>query len=232
MSRVGRIVVPGFPHHVTQRGNRQADVFTVDEDREAYLRFLKKYSERHGLNVWAYCLMTNHIHLVVVPEREKSLGLVLRDVHTVYAMRFNTRANLSGHVWQGRFHSCPMDGSHLWAAVRYVERNPVRAGLVQRAEEYQWSSAAAHCGLLHDIVLANDFPPAGVIDDWKEWLSGREDDVSVNDIRRLTHTGRPCGSPEFITQLENLLKRTLGPKKRGRKTTSDKQKIPNVGYLL
>lgn len=130
MSRIARIVVPGFAHHVTQRGNRRADVFETDDDRHAYLRFLKQYADKHGLAVWAFCLMTNHVHLVVVPEREDSLAKALRDAHTVYAMRFNTRTRLSGHVWQGRFYSCPMDESHLWAAVRYVERNPVRAGTV------------------------------------------------------------------------------------------------------
>jgi REP element-mobilizing transposase RayT len=147
MSRVARIVVPGYPHHVTQRGNRRADVFETDDDRHAYLRFLKKYGERHGLDIWAYCLMTNHIHLVAVPEREESLARALRDAHTVYAMRFNTRTQMSGHVWQGRFYSCVLDESHLWAAVRYVERNPVRAGMVDRAEDHPWSSARAHCGL-------------------------------------------------------------------------------------
>ncbi len=146
MSRVARIVVPGFPHHVTQRGNRRADVFEVDADYEAYLRFLKEYADRRGLAIWAYCLMTNHVHLVVVPEREESLGQALRDTHTVYAMHFNGRTDLSGHVWQGRFFSSPLDETYLWAAVRYVERNPVRAGMVERAEAYRWSSAQAHCG--------------------------------------------------------------------------------------
>jgi len=222
MSRVARIVVPGYPHHVTQRGNRHGDVFDSDADREAYLRFLQEYSERHRLAVWAYCLMTNHIHLVVVPEREESLGLALHDAHTAYGMYFNTRTHLSGHIWQGRFHSCPMDESHLWAAVRYVERNPVRAGLVERAEEYQWSSAAAHCGLRQDALLANGFPSAGVIDNWRDWLSGREEGAIVDTIRQKTHTGRPCGSPAFVEHLENLLNRVLSPQKRGRKTKPDK----------
>jgi len=139
--------VPGYPHHVTQRGNRRADVFETEDDRHAYLRFLKKYGQRHGLDIWAYCLMTNHIHLVAVPEREESLARALRDAHTVYAMRVNTRTQQSGHVWQGRFYSCVLDEWHLWAAVRYVERNPVRAGMVDRAEDHPWSSARAHCGL-------------------------------------------------------------------------------------
>ena len=108
MNRVARIVVPGFPHHVTQRGNRRANVFETDADNEAYLRFLKKYADKRGLSIWAYCLMANHIHLVVVPQREESLGQALRDAHTVYAMYFNSRTQLSGHVWQGRFFSCPL----------------------------------------------------------------------------------------------------------------------------
>jgi putative transposase len=217
MSRVARVVVPGFPHHVTQRGNRRSDVFEVDADREAYLRFLKKYAARHGLAVWAYCLMNNHVHLVVVPTREESLGLALRDTHTVYAMYFNARTELDGHLWQGRFYSCPMDDSHLWAAVRYVERNPVRAGLVDRSEDYRWSSAAAHCGLQRDPLLSGDFPPAGVVENWSEWLSDKEDAAIVGRIRTQTHTGRPCGSATFFEQIEGLLQRDLQPNKRGRK---------------
>jgi len=229
MSRVARVVIPGFPHHVTQRGNRRAEVFEVDADREVYLRFVKQYSERHGLAVLAYCLMSNHVHLVVVPTRETSLSLALRDAHTVYAMYFNTRTKLSGHVWQGRFHSCPMDESHLWAAVRYVERNPVRAGLVAQAEAYPWSSAAAHCGLRHDPLLSRDFPPAGVIDDWQAWLSEGEDERAVNLIRTHTHTGRPCGSHAFVEQLEQLLQRVLRPNKRGRKAKPKDVRDPESG---
>ena len=217
MGRVARVVVPGYPHHVTQRGNRRSEVFEVDEDREAYLRFLKKYADRQGLAVWAYCLMGNHIHLVAVPEREESLGRALRDAHTVYAMHFNGRTGLSGHVWQGRFFSCPLDEMHLWAAVRYVERNPVRAGMVGRAEEYAWSSAATHCGLRREVLLSNEFPRPGVIENWAEWLAQGEDEESTERIRRQTLTGRPCGSAQFLTQLEGLVRRTLGPRKRGRK---------------
>ncbi|MCD6287707.1 MAG: transposase [Candidatus Hydrogenedentes bacterium] len=109
---MARIVVPGFPHHVTQRGNRRADIFERGGDREAYLRFLKKCCDKRGLSVWAYCLMSNHVHPVVVPGRESSLSEGLRDAHTVYAMYFNSRTQMSGHVWQGRFFSCPLDDSH------------------------------------------------------------------------------------------------------------------------
>ena len=217
MSRVARVVVRGFPHHVTQRGNRREDIFETGADREAYLRFLKTYCAKRGLSVWAYCLMSNHIHLVVIPQEEASLGTALRDTHTVYAMYFNSRTGLSGHVWQGRFFSCPLDESHHWAAVRYVERNPVRAGMVARAEEYPWSSAAAHCGRRDTGVLSTEFPPSGVIEDWSEWLNaGCDEDEAYAYIRRQTRTGRPCGSSKFLDRLEALLARSLRPKKGGR----------------
>lgn len=219
MSRVARVVVPGFPHHVTQRGNRRADVFETNADREAYLRFLREYSAKRGLSVWAYCLMSNHIHLVAVPEQEASLGESLRDAHTVYAMYFNSRTDLSGHVWQGRFYSCVLDDGHLWAAVRYVETNPVRAGMTERAEDYPWSSAAAHCGLRRDPVLSPSLPLIDDIPDWRAWLREpfEADEEAFTDIRRHTHTGRPCGGAAFLDRLENLVGRPLRPKPRGPK---------------
>ena len=225
MSRVARIVVPGFPHHITQRGNRKADIFETDEDRLAYLCFLKKYAAQYNLSVYAYCLMANHIHLVAVPGDELTLGKALRDAHTVYAMYFNTRTVFSGHVWQGRFFSCPLDEAHLWAAVRYVERNPVKAGLVERAEQYRWSSAAAHCGLFTDELLSTDFPPPGIVEDWSAWLA-QPDEESVTDyIRQQTQTGRPCGNESFLDQVEALLNRTVRRKKPGRKPRKQQQKV-------
>ncbi|HPG66693.1 MAG TPA: transposase [Candidatus Hydrogenedentes bacterium] len=204
---------------------------TRHQDREAYLGLLQGCCSKRGLSVWAYCLMSNHVHLVVVPETEASLSEALRDTHTVYAMYFNARTEMSGHGWQGRFFSSPLDESYLWAAVRYVELNPVRARMVDRAEAYRWSSAAAHCGLRHDGVLSPDFPPPGVIDDWTHWLHeplANEERIHTS-IHRNTHTGRPCGSPTFIEKLEQLLGRRLtrrppGPKPgtKYRKSAKDK----------
>jgi putative transposase len=219
MSRVTRVVVPGFPHHVTQRGNRRADVFVTDADREAYLHFLRTYSQKRGLSVWAYCLMSNHVHLVVVPAREKSLSEGLRDAHTVYAMNFNERTQLSGHVWQGRFHSCVLDNAHLWAAVRYVELNPVRAGMAERAQDYPWSSAAAHCGLRRDPLLSPGLPLVDAIPDWPDWLNEpiENEPEMHHTIRTHTHTGRPCGSPDFVARLESLIGHPLRPRTHGPK---------------
>jgi putative transposase len=219
MSRVARIVIPGMPHHVTQRGNRRADVFLCDADRHTYLRYLATYARKRGLAIWAYCLMSNHVHLVVVPEREEALGKGLRDAHTVYAIYFNGRTRLSGHVWQGRFYSTVLDDAHLWAAVRYVENNPVRAGMVEHAEAYPWSSAPAHCAGTADSLLAPGLPLLEGISNWRAWLAApfEGEEERYDHIRRHTHTGRPCGSETFLQRLEDLTGRALRPKPRGPK---------------
>src|SRR5882672_3875733 len=158
MPRSHRITLPGFPHHVTQRGNRRANVFLDDSDRHIYLKMLVKRCIEYSLRIWAYCLMDNHVHLIAVPDREDSLSLALQQLHSGYATYFNLRHSKSGHLWQGRFKCAVMDSAHLWNGVRYVERNPVRAGIVARAQDYTWSSAASHCGLRADRILSNDLP--------------------------------------------------------------------------
>ena len=222
MARISRIVIPGLPHHVTQRGNRRCDVFFEVKDRQHYLSLFRKYAAEYGVEVWAYCLMSNHVHFVLVPEKPDSLSDALRDAHTAYALRFNLQNCLSGHRWQGRFFSCVLDDAHLWAAVHYVERNPVRAGMVARAEEYLWSSAASHCGLRPDELLSPRFPPAHRLENWSEWLNG-EEPTEIKAIRRQTHTGRPCGSPDFLVDLESRCNRQLTPGKRGRKRLPTEQ---------
>jgi putative transposase len=215
--RLARIVAPGFPHHITQRGNRRAAVFTGTKDYLFYLSMLLVYSSRHHLKIWAYCLMPNHIHLVAVPDKEASLSCTLRDTHQIYARYFNEKTGAGGHLWQGRFYSTVMDEAHLWAAVRYIERNPVRASLTENPAQYRWSSAAAHCGLRKDALLSPDFPPLNAVNDWKHWLS-EENSKEVEIIRERTKTGRPSGSDPFVEKLESLLKRDLKLKKRGRKS--------------
>jgi putative transposase len=144
MPRIARVVVPGCPHHVTQRGNRREDVFFADEDRRVYLSLLGQYAVKHGLAVQAYCLMTDHVHLVVVPKTSRSLSGALKPLHTRYTQHVNRRAAVSGRLWQGRFYSCPLDEQHVWTAVRYVERNPVRAGMVTKACGNRGASPFSH----------------------------------------------------------------------------------------
>ncbi|HLX60526.1 MAG TPA: transposase [Planctomycetota bacterium] len=222
MARLARIVIPGVPHHVTQRGNRRMNVFDDDSSRLLYLSFFDRYRKAHGVDVWAYCLMSNHVHWIVVPRHEHSLARCFRDTHTAYAAAVNKRRAESGHLWQGRFFSCPLDEPHVWAAVRYVERNPVRARIVRQAENYAWSSAAAHCGQCEDPMLSAEFPPRGVLKDWSEFLKS-EDDAQTDEIRRNTHTGRPCGGTEFAERLEKMLGRVLQPQRAGRKKKTVQQ---------
>jgi len=219
MPRHARFVHPGVPHHVTQRGNRRGQVFFTEADYRTYLRWLCGYAGVHGVEVLAYCLMSNHVHLVVVPANKDSLQLTLRHLHMRYAQCLNRRKDWMGHVWQGRYFASVLDEPHFWAAVRYVERNPVRAGMVGRAEDYRWSSARAHCGLCPDSVLSTGnrwqrlFAGIG---DWSAWLAAGDDPQRLDELRVHTSKGLPCGSPEFIESLEAGAGRTLRPRPRGR----------------
>ena len=194
MPRLRRTVFAGIPHHITQRGNRREEVFFTDDDRLAYLDWLKDYCDKHGVEILAYCLMTNHLHLVAIPDTEEGLQRVLKPLHMRYAQRVNRLRGWKGHVWQGRFFSSPLDESYLWAAIRYVERNPVRAHMVATAEDYRWSSAAAHCGLREDQLLSRR--PAWrrqrqQIRDWSSWLAEGDEAQLLAVLRRNGEKGLP-----------------------------------------
>ena len=145
MARTARVVVPGIAHHITQRGVRRLPVFVDDHDRTLYSKILLRSCLRYALRIRAYCWMTNHIHEIAVPQRADSLANVFRHAHSIYALHFNRKYRFSGHLWQDRFYSCALDEPHMWAAIRYVELNPVRAGLTSKAADYPWSSALPHC---------------------------------------------------------------------------------------
>jgi putative transposase len=218
MARIARVIAEGVPHHVTQRGNARRPVFQSDADRLVYVHLLHQYSLLHSCSLLGYCLMSNHVHLVAVPARADSLPVWLRDTHGRYATYLNARQAASGHVWQGRYFSCLLDGTHLWAALRYVERNPVRAAMVTQAHAYPWSSAAAHCATAADAKALLDlglwqaeWTPAS----WRSFLDDAAE-PEADQIRQYTHTGRPLGSEDFVKQMERQLCRTLAPQKGGR----------------
>lgn len=213
--RPPRVVIPGCPHHLLQRGNRKANVFNDDSDRLVYLRLLRDAAELYRVFIWAYALMCNHVHDIAVPETEKSLGRMIKDAHGEYSKYFNTKYGLVGHAWQARFKSFPMEPGHCYNAIRYVERNPVRAGIVERAEDYLWSSAAAHCGLRDDSVLSGDCSLVGEIENWSEWLHAKNPEGVDDLIRQHTRIGRVLGSNEFIIGAERQTGRKLRPQKRG-----------------
>ena len=216
MPRIARVVVPDCPHHITQRGNRRENVFCSEDDRLSFLGLLGEYAARHGLRIDAYCLMNNHIHLVARPEKKCSLERTLKPVFLRYAQHVNRRHKWGGRVWQGRFFSCPLDDDHFWTAMRYVERNPVRARLVKAAEDYRWSSAACHCGMRTDGLLTAPEQLMARMQNWSRWLRAPEDKGGVQTIRLQTRTGRPAGKASFVGRLEKLLGRSLQPLPVGR----------------
>ncbi|MEW6358204.1 MAG: transposase [Planctomycetota bacterium] len=215
MARIARVVVSGYPHHVTQRGVRSMAIFRDDEDRRAYLRFMAEQTDRFGVEVLAWCLMTNHVHLIAVPSDEAGLARGIGEGHKRFTRMRNFRDGVRGYLFQGRFGSCVMDEAHAVAGVRYVERNPVRARLVRKAWRYRWSSAAYHAGerATDPLVKERDLWDLG--GDWKSFLE-EEDEESNAALRLSTRTGRPYGEEDFVTLLEELTGRMLRRGKPGR----------------
>jgi putative transposase len=219
MARLARVVVPGLAHHLTQRGNRRQRTFFSD-DYALYRRLLAASCRRFGIAVWAYCLMPNHVHLIVVPNSTESLRPGIGDAHRRYSRHVNFREGWRGYLWQGRFGSFPLEGAHLLTAARYVELNPVRARLVARAEDWPWSSARAHLAGADD-ELACVAPLGQTIGNWQEFLTVEPADAGLATIRRHQRTGRPLGDDAFVDRLEARLARKLRPGKPGPKPASD-----------
>lgn len=219
MPRRKRIVIPGLPHHVTQRGGRRQDVFFTNEDRRFYLKLLKDNAKRHGALILSYCLMTNHVHHLVVPLQRDSLRWTFQQTHKRYADMINGRQGWSGHLWQQRFYSSPVDDDYLWTTLRYIARNPVEAGLCRHPAEYEWSSAAAHCALREDIVLTNEETWVSRLRtrrDWIEWLSENDSKERLALLRSRTARDLPTGSEAFLNRLEQTYGVKAHPPKLGR----------------
>jgi len=216
MARIARIVVPGHPHHIIQRGNRRQKVFFSDSDRKTYLEYLRIYAKSAGIHFWAYCLMDNHVHLIAVPDREKSFADGFSEAHCRYTRMVNFRERWRGYLWEGRFKSYTLSEPHLYTAVRYVERNPVRAKIVEDAWEYPWSSAKAHALKEIDVLLDSSFLMPE-IKDWKYFLSEDDEPANVTLLQKHANTGRPLGNKEFIDSLEVLTGKTIHKQKPGPK---------------
>jgi putative transposase len=209
MPRIARIVVPDCPYHVTHRGNHKEAIFFGSGTQQLYLARLRAYAARYGMEVWAYCLMPNHVHLIVVGRHNDSLARAIGNTHREYSRRVNQERGWTGHLWANRFHSTALDESHLWNAVRYVESNPTRAGLVASSVDYRWSSARAHAGLRSDPLLAAGRPFPGSIAGWPDWLDAGADCREYDALRKNTTTGRPTGSREFVDRLARELARSI-----------------------
>ncbi|QNA82918.1 transposase [Sphingomonas sp. So64.6b] len=215
MARLARIVLPGIPHHVTQRGNRRERVFFEDGDYALYLDLLAEAAERSRVSIWGYCLMPNHVHIIAVPSDEDGLRRTFRYVHRHYTGYINARLRVTGHLWQGRFSSVAMDEAHLVSALRYVTLNPVRAKLTERAEDWRWSSAGAHIAGESDHFV--DVAPAlDRVGDFTTFLGAAFDDaMGYAALRKAESIGRPVGSKEWLADMEERSGLTLAPRKRG-----------------
>ncbi|MBT7952847.1 MAG: transposase [Gammaproteobacteria bacterium] len=216
MARMARVVVPYYPHHVTQRGNRRQQTFFSEEDHKVYLELLAKAKDMSDVEVLAYCLMPNHVHLVVVPRRDDSLASFFSEAHRRYTRRINFREGWRGHLWQERFHSFVMDEQYLLATVRYIELNPVRARLCDRPEEWTWSSVHAHLAGKDDMLVSVK-PMLERINNWQNFLATYESSEELTTIRRHSRTGRPAGNEGFLDKLEAMTGRSFRRAKTGPK---------------
>ena len=218
MARRARMIVPGAPHHVTQRGNRREPIFLEPGDEAIYLDLLSARLERHGVACWAYCLMPNHVHLILTPSDETGLARAVGEAHRRYTAFVGARGRWTGHLFQSRFNSVAMDEDHLIAAFRYVALNPVKAGLAKAAADWPWSSAAAHLAgqsTRHVVVE----PALSRIGDFAAFIGARDPGVEARwgEVLKAEGIGRPVGAQDWVRELERRLGQDFSPRKRGRK---------------
>jgi putative transposase len=229
MARLARIVVPGRSHHVTQRGNRREPIFFEDGDQAIYLDLLREQTAKHEVQVLAYCLMPNHVHLILVPANAESLGLAVGETHRRYTNFINARGRWTGHLFQSRFSSVVLDNDHFVSAVRYVSLNPVRARLVGSAEQWPWSSVRAHLAGKDDSLVR----VRTVLDRIPHFQALLEasatDDFTA--LRRAESTGRPLGNPDFVADLEQLLGRPIAKRAPGRKPNTELNQTNQLALL-
>lgn len=216
MARLARVILPGLPHHVTQRGNGRQQTFFRDADYALYRDLLREHCTKAGVSVWSWVLMPNHVHLVLVPSDEDGLRRALAPVHRAYAGCIHERMQRTGHFWQGRFGCVPMDEAHAQAAIVYGLMNPVRAGLVKRAIDWRWSSVHAllerKSDQLTDIAAVSERLP-----DLAARLAAGEEAEASERLRRAESVGRPLGDAAFMAAIEGMVGRQLAPARRGRK---------------
>jgi len=216
MPRIARVIVPGFPHHIIQRGNRRQKVFFNETDYSEYLKLLSNYSQRFKVDILAYCLMPNHVHLIATPHQDGSLAQAIGETHRNYTRFINFRENWRGYLWQGRFSSYILDERYLLAATRYILLNPVKAKITKNPWDYTWSSAKHHIMKTNNSLLKNSLLRE-LINDWKDFLNITPSNEDIRLFQLHERTGRPLGDTAFIEKLESLLKRNLKKKRAGRK---------------
>ncbi|PLY07025.1 MAG: transposase [Arcobacter sp.] len=213
MARIKRILIPNTPHHVTQRGVRSMNIFFKEEDYIYYKKLLLEQCKMHKLKVLSYCLMTNHVHLIVVPKNKESLSKAIGETHRLYTRKINFEQKVKGHLFQERFYSTPLDEKHFLYALRYVEQNPVKAYMVKYPWEYKYSSVRYRLNQISEDKLLSSYEAIDNIENYKEFL---EEDTKIKLIKEKTRTGKPCGDEEFYDKIELLTGINYKNKKAGR----------------
>ncbi len=217
MSRIARLVGTGYPHHVIQRGNNREKVFLDEEDFQKYISLLEKYSSEKEASILAYCLMTNHVHLLIKPLKEDSLYKMMQGITLCYTQYFNRKYFRTGRLWECRYHSCIIDGDkYLWSVSRYIEKNPVRAKMVKKAEEYIYSSARTHITGEANSLLKEQLFAEGEMTEYKLLMKSKEREEEFEEIRTMTRVGKPLGGDDFIAELSENLGRSLIFRPKGR----------------
>ncbi len=217
MARIARLVAPGCPHHVTQRGNRRETIFFGDDDYRLYLDLLGERCRKAGVELWSYCLMPNHVHLILTPATPEGPGRALGETHRRYASVINARLRVTGHLFQSRYGSVAMDEQHLMAAARYVALNPVRARLVARAEDWRWSSVRAHLSGEDNGVVMTTPLLERCAGRFADLIDAPPDAARIAALRAAETIGRPLGSASFLDRIVTLTGRDPRPAKRGPK---------------
>jgi putative transposase len=216
MSRQARIVVPGELFHLTQRGNYRQRIFEDDIDRAYYLKLFEEYKNKYSLELFAFCLMENHVHFIVKPLQEHSMAQAICRCHQRYSYYLHKKRKINGHLWQERFYSCLLYGEHIVHAIRYVERNPVRAKMVSQPWDYKWSSTRAHLGVEYKIISLSDCSDYVGDVNWRDFIGQPEQEDQIHQIRKNTFQGLVMGTQEQINNLELKLGRSIQPKSKGR----------------
>ena len=209
MARMARIVAPHTPHHVTQRGNRRQRTFFSDADYLRYLQLAAEWCEKAEVECWGYCLMPNHVHLILTPKSADGLRAAMSPLHWRYTFEVNKRERWTGYLWQGRFASYPMDEGYFVQASRYVGLNPVRAGLVARAEDWPWSSVRAHLAGKDDLLVRAAPLLRFVRRDVADFFETDVAQDALKKLRRASTSGRPLGGAEWLKALETVSGRAL-----------------------
>lgn len=224
MPRQPRLVVPEYPHHVILRGNNKSAIFYNDTNRRFFIECLKETKEKTKSTIYAYCLMINHVHLLIVPSTEKSLGNMIQSLGRRYVQYINKLHKRTGTLWEGRFKSSLVSkDEYLLTCSRYVELNPVRAKMVKHPKDFPWSSYNFKAEGKQDELLDNDPVYMGLgktpkerQTNYKEWIERSVPDEELSLIRNTTHKGGIFGNKEFSEEIAKLVGKDVVLRSRGR----------------